>query len=191
MAKTSGELEQEFIQTAKEKTGKSLEQWLPAVKKSGLSKPLEISNWLKAEHGLNHLQATLLAGLYLNNGQPVYMNEKALLENQFQKCRDQAPLFESVSEKILARFTDAQLIPKKTYISFTATREFAAINVKPQELRLGLDLGEEPLTNALQKSKLTGPMPRFTHMVVITRIEQFDKKLMEFVEQSYNRSHKK
>ena len=56
MAKTSGEFEQEFIQTAKEKTGKTLEQWLPVVKASGLSKQMEITNWLKAEHKLNHLQ---------------------------------------------------------------------------------------------------------------------------------------
>ena len=31
MAKTSGEFEQEFIQTAKEKTGRTLDQWLPVV----------------------------------------------------------------------------------------------------------------------------------------------------------------
>ena len=69
MAKTSGEFEQEFIQTAKEKTGKTLEQWLPVVKAAGLSKQMEITNWLKAEHKFNHLQAQLLAGLYLKQWQ--------------------------------------------------------------------------------------------------------------------------
>jgi len=89
MAKTSGEFEQEFIQTAKEKTGRTLDQWLPVVKKSGLSKQMEITNWLKTEHKLNHLQASLLAGLYLNNGKPVYQNEASLLDNQLpnvKKC---------------------------------------------------------------------------------------------------------
>ena len=42
MAKTSGEFEQEFIQTTKEKTGKSLEEWLSIVKATGLSKKMEI-----------------------------------------------------------------------------------------------------------------------------------------------------
>lgn len=191
MAKTSGEFEQEFIQTAKEKTGKTLEQWLSVVKKSGLSKQMEITNWLKAEHKLNHLQASLLAGLYLNNGQPVYQNETSLLNNQFTKCEEMRSLYNSVSEKILKAFPDTQLIPKKTYLSFTAIREFAAINIKPKEIRLGIDLGDMAFTETLQKSKLTGPMPRISHMIILTDINQFDKHVNEYLQLSYNRSHKK
>lgn len=190
MAKTSGEFEQEFIQTAKEKTGKTLEQWLPVVKKAGLTKQMEITNWLKAEHKLNHLQASLLAGLYLNNGKPVYQNETNLLENQFVKCEDMRPLFDTMSKQILDAFTDAQIISKKTYVSFTATREFAAINIKPKEIRLGIDLGDEPFTEILQKSKLKGPMPRISHMVVLIDSKQFDNKILNYLQISYNRSHK-
>lgn len=191
MAKTSGEFEKEFVQTAKEKTGRSLEQWLPVVKASGLTKQMEITNWLKAEHKMNHMQATLLAGLYLNNGKPVYQNETSLLDNQFLKCEAMRPLYDAISEKILATFADTQLIPKKTYLSYTATREFAAINIKPKEIRLGMDLGDMPFTETVQKTKLTGPMPRISHMVVITDIKQFDKKLTDLLQQSYNRTHKK
>lgn len=191
MAKTSGEFEQEFIQTAKEKTGKTLEQWLPVVKASGLAKQMEITNWLKAEHKLNHLQAQLLAGLYLNNGKPVYQNESNLLDNQFTKCEEMRLLFNVVSEMILKNFPDTQVIPKKTYVSFTATREFAAINIKPKELRLGMDLGDMAFNDTVQKTKLTGPMPRISHMTVITDAKQFDKKLIEQLQLSYNRCHKK
>jgi len=191
MAKTSGEFEQEFIQTAKEKTGKSLEQWLPVVKASGLNKQMEITNWLKAEHKFNHLQGQLLAGLFLNNGKPVYQNETSLLENQFIKCEAMKPLFEEVSSKILSLYKDATLIPKKTYLSYTAAREFAAINIKPKELRVGLDLGDMAFTETLQKSKLSGPMPRISHMVVITDTKHFNKQLIEYLQLSYNRTHKK
>ncbi len=191
MAKTSAEFEQEFMQTVKEKTGKSMDQWLPLVKKSGLSKQMEITNWLKAEHKLNHLQASLLAGLYLNNGKPVYQNESSLLDNQFAKSESIRPLFDSISEKILKLFPDSQIIAKKTYISFTATREFAAINIKPKELRLGIDLGDLAFTETLQKSKLSGPMPRISHMLILTEIKQFDKKAIEYLQTSYNRSHNK
>ena len=190
MAKTSGEFEQEFIQTAKEKTGKTLEQWLPVVKKSGLGKQMEITNWLKTEHKLNHLQASLLAGLFLNNGKPVYQNEGSLLDNQFAKCEEMRPLFNAISEKVLKLFPDTQVIPKKTYVSFTATREFAAINIKHKEIRLGMDLGETEFNETVQKTKLSGPMPRISHMAVITDMKQFDKKLLEYLQLSYNRTHK-
>jgi predicted transport protein len=191
MAKTSGEFEQEFIQTAKEKTGRTLDQWLPVVKKSGLSKQMEITNWLKTEHKLNHLQASLLAGLYLNNGKPVYQNEASLLDNQFAKCEEMRLLFDAISERILKQFPDTQVIPKKTYVSFTATREFAAINIKPREIRLGMDLGDMAFNETVQKTKLNGPMPRISHMAVITDMKQFDKKLLEYLHLSYNRTHKK
>jgi len=191
MAKTSGEFEQEFIQSAKEKTGKSLEQWLPVVKASGLTNQMEITNWLKSSHELNHMQASLLAGLYLNHGMPVYQNESSLLDNQFIKSEQMRPLFEVVSRKIMSLFPDAQLIPKKTYLSFTATREFAAINIKPKEIRLGVDLGDQAFDDTLQKSKLTGPMPRISHMVVLTDIGQFDKKVISYLQASFDRSHKR
>lgn len=191
MAKTSGELETDFIETAKEKTGKSLQEWLTLVKSSKIQKQNDILELLKKGHGLNHMQAQFVAGIYLNNGNPVYGNETALLENQFVKCPDMRSLYNTVSESIISQFQGTQLIPKKTYLSFTAVREFAAINVKPKEIRLGLDLGDEPFSEILQKSKLTGPMPRISHMIILTDIKQFDSKTKQFLEQSFNRTHKK
>ena len=191
MAKTSGEFEKEFIQTAKEKTGKSLEEWLSVVKATTLSKKMEIVNWLKSEHELNHMQAGFVAGIYLNNGKTVYTNEDNLLENQFVKCEAMRPLFNSISERILKDFPGTQLIPKKTYLSFTAAREFAAINIKQKEIRLGIDLGDEPFSNSLQKSKLSGPMPRISHMIVLTDIKQFNLQILNYLKQSYDRTNKK
>ena len=191
MAKTSGEIEKEFIDTAKEKTGKTLQDWLKLVKSSGIEKRNDILEWLKKGHGLNHLQAQLITGIYLNNGNPVYINENALLENQFVKCTEMRSLFENISEKIILSFQGTQLIPKKTYLSFTAVREFAAINVKPNEIRLGLDLGEEPISETLQKSKLTGPMPRISHMLIITELKDLNKNAMALLTKSYNRTHSK
>ncbi|MBC8173088.1 MAG: DUF4287 domain-containing protein [Chitinophagales bacterium] len=187
MAKTSGEFEQEFIQTAKEKTGNTVEEWFPLLKASGFSKQMELLNWLKKEKGFNHMQASLLAGIYLNNGKPVYNSEENLLENQFVKCEGVRALFEYVSEQILKHFPDTRMLPKKTYVSFTAKREFAAINIKPKEIRLGLDLGGKPFNEVVQKAKLTGPMPRISHMVVISDTSQFDKQLLDLIRQSYEK----
>jgi len=191
MAKTSGEFEKEFIENSKTLTGKSLEEWLALVKTYGSEKRLEIQDWLKKDQGLNHMQAQFVIGIYFNNGNPVYINENALLENQFTKCQEIRPLFDLVSDKILSAVPGTQLIPKKTYLSYTADREFAAINLKPKEIRLGLDLGEAPFDEYIQKSKLTGPMPRISHMVILTDFQQFDKKLLDLLHHSYQRTAKK
>lgn len=187
MAKTSGEFEKEFIETSKEKTGKSVEQWSTIIKESGLGKQKEIMDFLKKDYGMNHLQANLMAGIFINGGKPVFIDEGNLLDNQFVKCQDIRPLYEQVSKKIMDEFKDTQLIPKKTYISFTAKREFAAINVKPGEIRLGMDLGDMPFNDRVMKTKLSGPMPRISHMVVLKSMTDFDKELLELLKKSYSR----
>lgn len=186
-----GEFEREFMQSAKEQTGKSFDQWLGLVKTSGLTKQMEILNWLKKEHQLNHMQSQFVAGIYLNNGKPVYQNEDTLLENQFAKCEAMRPLFDDILNKVLNNFPGTQLIPKKTYLSFTAVKEFAAVNIKPKEIRLGMDLGDFPFNDHVQKSKLTGAMPRISHMIIITETNQFDQQVSDYLKQSYDRSHKK
>ncbi|HYG14373.1 MAG TPA: DUF5655 domain-containing protein [Bacteroidia bacterium] len=186
MAKTPGDFEREFIATVKEVTGKTLEQWYDTIKASEKNKQMEIINWLKSEQKLNHLQAQLLTGLYLNGGKPVYTDEANLLDNQFVKREPMRPLYEAVAARITADFPGTQVIPKKTYVSFTAKREFAAINIKTRELRLGMDLGDLPFDGVLQKSKLTGPMPRISHMAVITDAGQLDE-LVKYLRQSYGR----
>jgi hypothetical protein len=69
MAKTSGELETEFIDTAKDKTGKTLQEWLKLVKSSKIQKQNDILEWLKKGHGLNHMQAQFVAGIFLKQWQ--------------------------------------------------------------------------------------------------------------------------
>src|SRR5215471_13777290 len=43
---------QKWVATLKEKTGRSLEEWLKLVKKSGPPTEKERREWLKSEHGL-------------------------------------------------------------------------------------------------------------------------------------------
>jgi len=191
MAKTSAEFEQEFIHSVQSTTGKTLLEWLDISRTTKLTKQMELTNFFKEKHGMNHLQASLLAGLCLNNGQPVYQNETALFDSQFLKAPEMRKLHEKLSAGILTAFQDAKLIIKKTYLSYTLIREFAAVNVKPDTLRLGLDLGECKFEGRLAKSKLSGPMPRFTHMVILEKEQDIDQELMNWINESYQRSHKK
>ena len=167
MAKTSGEIEKEFIEGLKSNSGKDLQQWLTEIKKSGIAKRNDIINWLKTEKEFAHMNASLLAGIYMNGGKPVYGSDSQLLDNQFAKYQEMRPLFEHLQKAISDWDSEAEFVVKKTYVSVTKKREFAAINIKKGELRLGMDLGEMPFDNTVEKAKLTGPMPRISHMVSI------------------------
>jgi hypothetical protein len=120
------------------------------------------------------MQAALLAGIHANGGKPVYDSTDNLLENQFAKDGEMRPLYDALIGFVKANFPAATILPKKTYVSILENREFGALNIKPKELRIGFDLGDRPFGDAVSKSKLSGPMPRISHMTVITNEDQFD-----------------
>ena len=188
-AKTSGEIEKEFIENLKAATGNPLSDWLRTLKADAPAKRNDIVKWLKEEKGFGHMNAGLLAGIYLNGGKPVYGSTEELLENQFAKCDDMRPLFAEFVKFVKNAFPNAAILPKKTYVSILEKREFAAISIKRQELRIGFDLGDRPFDVNVSKAKLTGPMPRISHQVVLTNGSQMDDKIVELLQASYVRSH--
>ena len=187
MAKTSQEIEKEFIDGLRTFTSNDLQGWLSKIKSSGITKRNDIIKWLKTDEGFGHMNASLLAGIYLNGGKPVYANEADLLANQFGKNEDMKQLFEQLQKAILKWDGTVHFVIKKTYISITKKREFAAINIKKGELRIGFDLGDMPFTAPLEKSKLTGPMPRISHMVTLKSEKDINNSLFELLNSSDKR----
>lgn len=187
--KTSGEIEKEFIDNLKASTRKDLNGWLAEIRSLGITKRNDIINSLKNDYAFGHMNASLLAGIYLNGGKPVYGSTDDLLENQFAKAEAMRGIYESVINFVRENFPGATVLPKKTYVSILEKREFAAINIKPKELRLGFDLGDRPFDDAVTKSKLTGPMPRISHMVIVTGKESLNEDLIALLRASHSRTH--
>jgi hypothetical protein len=187
--KTSGEFEKEFMDGLESSTGKKLEAWMKTIDGIGTKKRNEVIAKLKSDHGFGHMQASLLAGIHANGGKPVYQSTDNLLDAQFAKASEMRPLYESFIEFVQKHFPNATVLPKKTYVSILENREFAAINIKAKELRIGLDLGDRPFDAKIEKAKLTGPMPRISHMFVLTETKQLDSKIAEALKESHARCH--
>ena len=188
--KTSGEFEKEFMDGIKCTTGKDLTAWMKALDSTGLKKRPEVIAWLKSEHGFGHMNASMLAAIHANGGKPVYQSTDNLLDDQFVKAPDMRPLFESFLAFVKKHFPASSVLPKKTYVSILEKREFAAVNIKPKELRIGLDLGDRPFDDRIEKAKLTGPMPRISHMFVLTDDNQLDTEIGDALKTSHARCHK-
>lgn len=187
--KTSGEIEKDFIDDLKKNTGKDLSAWLAEVGGFASKKRNDILNRLKTEYAFGHMNASLLTGIFLNGGKPVYGSTAELLDNQFAKAEPMRPLYEALLEFVKKSFPNSSVLPKKTYVSILEKREFAAINIKPAELRVGFDLGDKPFDEKVGKSKLTGPMPRISHMIVVTDANQLNSDIAALLKESYSRSH--
>lgn len=187
--KTSGEFEKEFVDGLKAETGKDLVAWLAIVDGCGIKKRNDVIAWLKSEHKFNHMQASLLAGIHANGGNLVYQSTDDLLEAQLAKFADMRGLYDTFVGFIAKNFPEATILPKKTYVSVLEKREFGAVNIKKSELRIGLDLGDRAFDTQVEKAKLSGPMPRISHMIVVTDAAQLDADLVELLKQSHARCH--
>jgi len=187
--KTSGEFEKEFVDGLKGSSGKDIAAWMKIIDGCGTKKRNEMIAWLKTEHGFGHMNASLLAGIHANGGKLVYQSTDILLNDQFAKAADMRPLYDAFVAFISKNFPNATFLPKKTYVSVLENREFGAVNIKKAELRIGLDLGDRPFDEKVGRAKLTGPMPRISHMCVVTESGQLDQGMVELLRQSHSRCH--
>ncbi len=185
MAKTSQEIEKEFMAGLQEQSGKSIKEWMTHLKTTGLSKRNELLNWLKENEGFRHQDASLLAGIYVNDGKPVYAYSSDLLENQFNKKEHLRPLYDTLTEAILKRLPDTRVEAKKIYVSLNAKREYAAIGIKSKEIRLAMDLDGEPNGSDFVKQTGIGCMPRISHMTKLTEASQITDNLLDKMEMAF------
>ena len=187
--KTSGEFEKEFMDSLSAETGKDLKTWLEIIDGFRSKKRNEVIGRLKSEYAFGHMNASLLAGIHANGGKPVYASTDDLLENQFTRAAEMRPLYDALIAFLQKNFPDSTILPKKTYVSILENREFGAVNIRPKELRLGFDLGDRVFDETVTKSKLTGPMPRISHMIVVTNAKQLNDSVIELLEESHSRCH--
>lgn len=190
MARENQRYEQEFIATAKEKTGKDVPEWMAVVKGSHLDKMSVIVKWLKETHKLNHSQAAFIAGIYLNDGQPVYDYER-LFANLFAGKDTLLPLYCALEDRLKTVVPEAVCVPTKTYISIEGKRCFACATMTSKNIRVGLDLGDKPFDSYVQKARSLGAMPNLTHMIEVNQTTDVNDELIGYVRQAYDRVHNK
>ncbi|MBK8983623.1 MAG: DUF4287 domain-containing protein [Ignavibacteria bacterium] len=185
--KTSKDYEQEFLVAVKEKTGKDLAEWMKILKAGSFTKMKEIVGRLKKEYGINHMNATFIAGIFLNDGKPVYADSGDLKDSLFKGKDNLVSLYDELEKHIKSIFKNVEIVPTKTYISFREGREFAVAAIKSKEIRVGMDLGDKKFDDTLLKAVSLGAMPRISHMIVLTEKKQINNKLKELLTEANKR----
>ena len=176
--KTNEYYEKDFIVTAKEKTGRSIQEWMDVLQPKGLVKQKEVLDWLKKDQQISHMNANFIAGIFLNKGKPVF-DSKALFEAHFEEKEDKRMLYVAIESLVKKTFDTVQIVPTKGYISFRNKKEFAVAKINKTQIRVGLDLSGEPFTEYTQKAKSLGTMPRISHMVEVYNEDQVNDQLKE------------
>lgn len=189
MARGSQEREIEFIETAKDKTGYSITEWMDIVSKAGLEpKPNTILKHLKASHDLNHMQANFIAGIYLNDGQPVF-NYDIMFSKLFDGKEHLRPIYDALEAQVVPRFDDVVFVPTKAYISIEGQKIFGCAKLTKKTLRYGLDLGDIPFEGIVKKAAGLAAMPNITHMIELATPDDITDEVLVLTDTAFNRVH--
>lgn len=174
----------------KEKTGKSLKQWIAIVKPKGFEKHGEIVKYLKSEHGFTHGYANLVA-LKAREADAGSIDDADLLAVQYGKGKEYLkPIYDKVLEMVMVFGQDVEVIPKKANVSVRAGRQFALIQPSTKtRIDLGLKYDQAPENDRILDSGPFGTM--CSHRVVLTSEEEADEELRDLLYEAYSQSVKK
>lgn len=184
MAKSPEEMAAAMIANMKEKTGKTLEEWLVITKAAGLEKHGQILKMVKTEHGVTHGFASLIAHQTLKGDQP----EVDLVEAQYSGGKaGLRPIYDRIMEIATALGSDMEIAPKKAYVSLRRNKQFAIVQPSTKtRVDVGLNLKGVDPTDRLEASGSFNSM--VSHRVRVTDLEQVDQELAGWMKDAYNAS---
>ncbi len=189
MAKSPAEQEATMVANLKEKTGKTLEQWLKVTAKSGLSKHGEIVKMLKADHGFTHGFANLVAHKSLKSdaGSAADAGEDLVAAQYSGPKADLKPIYDALMKAVTKFGKDVEAAPKKAYVSLRRNKQFAIVQPSTKtRVDVGINLKGVAPTDRLEKSGSFNAM--VSHRVRLEDKGEVDKELVGWLKDAYEAS---
>ena len=116
-------MENTMIKNLEEKTGKSLEQWVAIVKKSGIEKHKAIIDFLKADHGFTYGFANLVAHKARKSDAGSAVSEDDLVAGQYKGKESLRPIYDKMIAELKKFGDDVEIAPKKAYVSLRRKKQ--------------------------------------------------------------------
>jgi predicted transport protein len=186
MAKTVDDAAATMIENLKEKTGKTLEQWITIAAKLGLPKHSEIVKALKTDHGLTHGYANLIALKALKSDAGSANSAQGLIDAQY--AGDKAglrPVYEALLKIVTGLGKDVVLAPKKAYVSVRRSKQFAIIQPSTKtRVDIGINLKGVKPEGRLEKSGSFNAM--VSHRVRLESKSDIDAQLKGWLKAAYD-----
>ncbi|MDH3373625.1 MAG: DUF4287 domain-containing protein [Gammaproteobacteria bacterium] len=185
MPKSPEEMANAMIANMKEKTGKTLEQWVAIAGRSGLAKHGELVKLLKSDHKMTHGFANLVAHKTLKSDAGSVADSSDLVVAQYSGAKAE---LKPIYDAIIAAATkcgDVEIAPKKSYVSLRRSKQFAIIQPSTKtRVDLGLNLKGESATGRLEESGSFNSM--VTHRVRLEGPADVDKNVQTWLKKAWS-----
>jgi predicted transport protein len=173
----------------KERTGKTLEEWVEVVKVSGID-PLDqksVRNWLKSEHGILQNSQWAIADAAARAAGWVRPSVEGYIDAQYQGEKAVLrPIFDALREIIEGLGEDVAVEGRGGYTPFVRKRQFIAVQASSKtRVDLGLRFKEAPESALLSTSSLPG---QSTHKVGLSSVEDITDELVGLIRLAYEQN---
>jgi hypothetical protein len=176
-----------MVKNLKEKTGKSLDEWVALARKSGARAHGKIVAALKSDHGLTHGYANLIAHTALQSAAAHLADLGAdLVADQYKGPKASLrPIYDKLAQAISKFGEDVEFSPKKGYVSLRRAKQFAIIQPSTAtRLDVGINLKGTPPTTRLEASGSFNAM--VSHRVRVEKLEDVNPELIAWLHAAYN-----
>ena len=172
-----------MIANMAEKTGKPLEKWLAIVKKSGLEKHGQIVKLLKADHGMTHGFANLVAQKALKSDAGSATTDLVAAQYAGAKAALR-PIYDALLAAAQA-CGEVEVAPKKAYVSLRRSKQFAIIQPSTRtRVDLGLNFKDKPTSKRLEASGSFNAM--VSHRVRLEQESDVDKAVKDWLKAAWS-----
>ena len=180
-------MEESALGILKERTGRTVEEWIRVVKKSGPATERERIAWLKEVHGITTNYALWIAKRVDGGGSAASYDPDAMVEAMFAgKKTALRPLYDRMLELAFAIGKDVRVSPGKTIVPFYRQHVFA--QVKPAtaaRIDVGFALKDLKPSGRLVSTGGFDKGDRITHRIPVQSLGEIDAEVKKWLKHAY------
>lgn len=185
-----------WVAELKEKTGRSLDEWIKLIKQEGPPTEIARRDWLKQKHGLGTNSAWWLAERSVGKGEEAgdadaYLRaaEKYVDEMFAGKKEHLRRIYDALLKLGLSMGKDTKACPCQTIVPLYRNHVFAQIKPATQtRIDFGLALGDTKKTpRRLIDTGGFAKKDRITHRFEITSLKDIDDEVKRWLQAAYQR----
>lgn len=184
---TVDEAKENAIRNLEEKTGRSIGDWIAVVKASGLAKHGQIVAHLKADHGLTHGYANMVALRALAADEEPKAGDDLVADQYSGAKSGLRSIYDALVAAVSAFGPDVELAPKKAYVSVRRRKQFAIVQpTTATRMDVGINLLGTPPSERLEASGSFNAM--LSHRVRLASPADVDAELIDWLRAAYDAS---
>lgn len=176
-----------YLASIKAKTGKTPDDFKLLAKEKGLSTYKDLMAWLKADFGLGHGHANLIAHLVSQADQPAVSKDEALDAHFSGEKAAWRATFDDLHAQVSAFGSDVTLGRGKTYINLLRKgKKFGIVQVTIKRLDIGLKLKGLPFSEKYEDAAAWNEM--LTHRVKLMSPADLTPDIITHLRQAYEQA---